>query len=116
MKRYSVQVIAEGTPEQNFRITDNVGDNRVGTCYNDEHAQLICDALNKSVQAFKVNPHEPAYPHGAWGQQSGTGMDIRTKIASQMMASLLGVTCNDYELAARNSIEATDALIRELNK
>lgn len=104
MKRYEVQVIAQGTPEQNFRITDTIGDNRIGTCYYAEEAELICDALNNYCGKDKINP-----------DSSTAIMNIRTEIASRIMANLYP-QFEHTELCAEKSVEATDALIKELNK
>ena len=65
---------------------------------------------------MKVDATAPAYPHGACGQQTGTGMDIRTKIAAGILASLLTRDYKDYHVAVENAVEATDLLIKELNK
>lgn len=104
MKRYEVQIIAEGTPEQNFRITDTIGDNRIGTCFLSEHAELIADALNNHYDKDKINPDMPA-----------SSTNIRTKIAAGIMASLYP-QFDHVGLCAEKSVEATDALIKELNK
>ena len=44
--RYSVQTIESKKEGKNYRITDNIGDNRIGTCYDEYNADLICNELN----------------------------------------------------------------------
>lgn len=46
MKRYSIQFIESVTDGNNYRITDNTTDSRIGTCYDKDNAELICNALN----------------------------------------------------------------------
>lgn len=44
--RYEIQTINSQTEGLNYRITDRYSDDRIGTCYLKEHAELICNALN----------------------------------------------------------------------
>lgn len=45
-KRYEIQTIDSPTEGLNYRITDTRGDNRIATCYDKNHAELVCKALN----------------------------------------------------------------------
>lgn len=45
-KRYEIQTINSETDGRNYRITDKHNDNRIATCYDKEHAAIICKALN----------------------------------------------------------------------
>lgn len=45
--RYSIQLInSDKEFGQNYRITDNNSDSRVATCYLEDNADLVCEALN----------------------------------------------------------------------
>lgn len=68
----------------------------------------------------KITGNEPAHPHGAWGQQTGTGLTIRqefAKTALQGICSKQGsLDSYDWNFLAKHSVKAADALISELNK
>lgn len=51
-KRYLVQTITDANAPNgiHYRITDNNGDNRIATSYWKDHAEMICNALNASLQ------------------------------------------------------------------
>lgn len=44
--RYEIQVIESPTEGLNYRITDKYNDDRIATCYDKEHAYIVCKALN----------------------------------------------------------------------
>jgi len=71
--------------------------------------------LNENENKRFIDPNAPAYPHGAYGQQTGTGITIRTMIAAGIMANI-SHEYQDQHAAARDAVEATDYLIQELNK
>lgn len=45
-KRYEVQTVDSPSYGRNYRVTDTDGDNRIATCFEKEHANLVCKALN----------------------------------------------------------------------
>lgn len=64
-----------------------------------------------------ITGNEPALPHGAWGQQTGTGLTIRQHFAAMAMQGLMACTAvGKAKEFAKSSIEMADALIIELNK
>lgn len=64
-----------------------------------------------------TNGNEPASPHGAWGQQTGTGLTKREYFAAIALTSIIGDERN-YTVGyyAAMAVEASDALIEQLNK
>lgn len=75
-----------------------------------------------------ITGNEPAMPHGAWGQQTGTGLTIRQHFAAMVMQGILSnpvyaqITLDKIpehkqaEFVSQVAIEQADALISELNK
>lgn len=45
-ERYEIQTINSETDGLNYRVTDKHNDDRIATCYDKEHAAIICKALN----------------------------------------------------------------------
>jgi hypothetical protein len=64
-----------------------------------------------------ITPTDPAFPAELSSSGPQHGMDLRTYIATRVMATLY-TTDNiiDHALAAAHAVQAADALIAELNK
>ncbi len=70
----------------------------------------------------KITGEEPINPTGLWGQQHCKGIDLRTHIATHIMAARMGtladrvVTPGLLEGQAKICVNSADALVAALNK
>jgi len=66
----------------------------------------------------KLTGNEPAMPHGAWGQQTGTGLTIRQHFAAMAMQGIVSNPSHvgGYLSASVEAVKQADALIAELTK
>ena len=55
MDRFEVQKIDSDTDGVNYRVTDIRTDSRIATCYLEDNANLVCDALNAYYEAKSSN-------------------------------------------------------------
>ena len=46
MKRFEIQVINRSLGQKEYRITHINTDSRIATCFLEENAKFVCDALN----------------------------------------------------------------------
>lgn len=70
-----------------------------------------------------ITGNEPANPHGAWGQQTGTGETLLEKWSAMAMQGILAsfhseknITSQCADGVAYDAVRCAKALIEKLNK